>query len=811
MRHLALDAAARAAFGNALFAGAATLAVTAASTAAPPDHEATAPAAGVHGSCGGCGLSLRPEDVAAMLGTIAAGISLPAEALESEYVVPIAMHVVRRSDGTGGLSDEDLEISMLDLQLAFDGSPIRFCTPYSVDFIDSDWFYESTNTITVIDQLRTTNVVPGAINVYWTPNLALGGGSLQLCGISSFTSSPVQGIVMRNSCGAEGGNASTLAHEVGHYFNLLHTHETALGVECPDGSNCGAAGDLVCDTPADPRLGAHNVDPRFCTYSGDDPDPCDPFGLGYDPDPTNHMSYAPHTCRTTFTTQQISRMVFTLISDRPELAMTDCPDLSWEVDARLAAVNTRPDGAISEENALMPSLSGDGRLLVYYAEGDDIVPGDRNDRPDIVMVDLETDDRRVISLRRDGTPSYAYSRAPQISNDGSTIAYVTQDSEIALPGHEGFMAVQAVLHDVETGQVILASPNLNGGPADGYVNDVWISDDGRYALFATDAPDLVEGDTPNPYYGTDVFLFDSETRKVERISEAADGEEPDSWSGSGSNRASISDDGRFVAFVSDASNLVPNDANGWIDVFIRDRVLGTTRLVSTGHDGGPANGPSFQPWISPDGSEVIYSSSATNLVEGIDFNDGARDLFVHDVEAGTTSRIELAGGEPSTGFLIDFHVSRNGRWIGINSNAIDLDADVDPDADPIFKAFVHDRVSGRSKLVSPLAGPFPLSGWEDQASAPLVSNDGRTAIYSSRSRNIMPNDFDGDSTLFAFDTAIDPRDVDGDESLGLGDIVSLLAAWGPCSPSLVCPADVDGDGAVDLEDLLLVLAAIPAG
>ena len=112
-----------------------------------------------------------------------------------------------------------------------------------IDYIDSDFFYFSISGTSDINLMRTTNTVPNTINIYFTENLP------GLCGISSFTFSSVQGIAMANSCAGLPTNPSTFSHELGHDFDLFHTHEPFYGDECVNGSNCATAGDLVSDTP----------------------------------------------------------------------------------------------------------------------------------------------------------------------------------------------------------------------------------------------------------------------------------------------------------------------------------------------------------------------------------------------------------------------------------------------------------------------------------------------------------------------------------------------------------------------------------
>ena len=140
---------------------------------------------------------------------------------------------------------------------------------------------------------------------------------MDICGKASFTHSEVQGVVLDNNCVVYLTDPSTFAHEMGHYFDLYHTHETfSFGVECPNGTNCSTAGDLVCDTPADPQLlppatyenGEYKVDVN-CVYDNSDAAPANCDNTPYNPPTRNLMSFSRPTCRDQFTPGQISRVL----------------------------------------------------------------------------------------------------------------------------------------------------------------------------------------------------------------------------------------------------------------------------------------------------------------------------------------------------------------------------------------------------------------------------------------------------------------------------------------------------------------------
>ncbi len=266
-----------------------------------------------------CPLALTPAQALEARANLEAGLyDAPPIASLGTTVIPIVAHVVRRSDGTGGLSQVDLDQSFLDAQAHFTPGGFELCVA-DVLFIDDDGFYSGIDSMAELDTLRSTNPVQGAINIYFTEELSSGGSTI--CGMSSFTFSSVQGIVVRNACTAAGSNTSTLAHEIGHYFDLFHTHENALGTECVDGSNCTTNGDQLCDTPADPNV-LGEVD-TSCTWFGSASDPCG-SGLPFDPPVFNLMSYSTTACRQQFTPQQLGRVLATLTNLRTDLDPALC-------------------------------------------------------------------------------------------------------------------------------------------------------------------------------------------------------------------------------------------------------------------------------------------------------------------------------------------------------------------------------------------------------------------------------------------------------------------------------------------------------
>jgi hypothetical protein len=226
----------------------------------------------------------------------------------STCLVFIAGHIIRTGLGLGGLPLWAYDEVIQDVNEAYAPAGFAFYS-ISVDYInDDDYYYGDFS----YDALRQINVVPNAINIYFTPN-----PFFPYCGLSSFTTSPVQGIIVANGCTPTLDNHTTVPHEIGHYFDLYHTHEIAFGYEYVDRSNCGVAGDLLCDTPADPGLSSYNMD-ETCKYTAFSRDPHNDL---YDPDTGQYMSYAtPKTCRDHFSPEAHDRARTTLNAFRPELS-----------------------------------------------------------------------------------------------------------------------------------------------------------------------------------------------------------------------------------------------------------------------------------------------------------------------------------------------------------------------------------------------------------------------------------------------------------------------------------------------------------
>jgi Tol biopolymer transport system component len=272
------------------------------------------------------------------------------------------------------------------------------------------------------------------------------------------------------------------------------------------------------------------------------------------------------------------------------------------------------------------------------------------------------------------------------------------------------------------------------------------SADGRYTAFWSAANDLVPGDGNNRY---DVFVVDRQTCAIDRVSVSSTGVQGNF----DSMFPSISGDGRYVAFMSDATTLVPSDTNSATDVFVRDRLNNTTIRASVTNAGGQSstNSDSVRPDISANGQFVAFMSFAPNLVTG-DTN-GNSDVFVRDIVNNTTERVSIAtgGGQGSDGNT-NYNkpaMSDDGRYVAFATNMIGL---VPGDTNSAQDIFRHDRQTGETVRVSVSTAGAQTPNFED-ASNPAISSDGRFVAFDSYAGNLVAGD-----TNALYDVFV--RDVD---------------------------------------------------
>jgi Tol biopolymer transport system component len=331
-----------------------------------------------------------------------------------------------------------------------------------------------------------------------------------------------------------------------------------------------------------------------------------------------------------------------------------------------------------------------------------------------------------------------------VSGDGRYVAF-SSDAPNLVAGDTNASA-DVFVRDRQTGVTERVSVKTNGTQANGPSRGPAISPDGRFVAFESDATDLVPGDTNGQ---TDIFVRDRQTGVTSRVSVNANEVQADSFS----STASISADGRYVAFLSVASNLVPDDTNNSYDVFVRDRQAGTTERVSVTSSGVQGNYADF-PVISGDGRYVAFATPASFAPHGT----GSSDIYLHDRQTGVTQRISKVcrRGENSYWPALSF----DGRFVAYASNCANQ---VPNDTNDTYDVFVWDRQTGAIERVS-VDSSGAQAGLFGQSSVPAISADGRYVAFGSLARDLVP---DNSGVYTASDVFVHDRQT------GITEIVSV--------------------------------------
>ena len=399
-------------------------------------------------------------------------------------------------------------------------------------------------------------------------------------------------------------------------------------------------------------------------------------------------------------------------------------------------VSVGPDGRQGNGISLSPSLSASGFSVAFESKANNLVPRDTNRESDVFVYGMTNGRTTRVSVSTTGRQSNGESRGAKISADGRFVAFYSFASNL-VPGDSN-AAVDIFLHERASGTTTRISVGSDEAQANSDSLFPALSADARYVAFNSAASNLVAGDTNG---WTDIFLRDRDSwhnhqderrqqrhprERYERQACRIRGRPvcglhllrlqplPGNSNGTGdifvrdrlagttsrvsistgeaqgngqSQEAAISATGRFVAFESEATNLVPGDTNAVFDVFIRDRDSGTTSRASVANDGSQANDHSQSLALSADGRFVAFSSSASNLVPN-DTNN-ATDVFIRDRHTGTTRRVSLtAAGGQSNGFSLDPTLSADASLVGFASTARNL---VPGDTNRKFDVFVRSR------------------------------------------------------------------------------------------------------------------------
>lgn len=468
-----------------------------------------------------------------------------------------------------------------------------------------------------------------------------------------------------------------------------------------------------------------------------------------------------------------------------------------------------------------------------------------------------TGDTTLVSRHSDGTIGNGRSDLSatasaaahgSVSADGRFIAFESAASNLVSGDTNTFRDV--FVHDRQTGATTRVSVRSDGAQANGTSRAPAISADGRYVAFDSDATNLAGTDTgladvfvhdratgmteritkPDPLLGQrlsrfatisgdgryvafesdavfvpgdtngkiDVFVFDRQALTMERVSVASDETEANGHS----IQAALSADGRYVAFSSDASNLAAADPTPGIDVFVRDRQAGTTELISVATDGGSGNGISEHPALSADGRFVAFESGATNLT-ATDTNGIQDDVYLRDRNSRTTERVSVkSDGAQVPGTSHRPSVSADGTLIVFTSTAQLGPGDLGTSND----AYLRNRSSGETRQINVKNDGTPDNG--DSLNVAISSN-GAIAAFDSNASDLAAGDTNATMDVFVHEIAVvraaTTTTVASSANPSMaGQSVTLTATVAPVAPATGVPS-----GVVTFREGLNILGSAP--
>lgn len=373
-------------------------------------------------------------------------------------------------------------------------------------------------------------------------------------------------------------------------------------------------------------------------------------------------------------------------------------------------VSVSSDGTQANAFSWVPSISAIGRRVAFLSVASNLVAGDTNGEQDVFVHDRFSGETRRVNVASDGSESTGSSEFPMISPDGGFVVFQSLANDLVAPLIDGQLAdtngnTDVFLHDMSDGSTRRVSVHPVNGEGDRESVEPSVGAGGACVAYASEATNLVDVDANDSF---DVFVWSG--GQTRRVSIGVGGEE----SNGVSRYPAISADCAYVAFFSEASNLVDGDYNGVGDIFLHEIATGETRLVSVASDGSQGESSSHLfPSISKDGSQVAFQSQAETLVG--DDSNGALDVFVHDRDSGETRRVsEGLDGEQGTHHSIEAAISGSGQVIAFASWATDLiDGDSNGQSDIFVQgAYAYDP----STLAAGLRGPRG-KGWMELISA----------------------------------------------------------------------------------------------
>ncbi len=392
-------------------------------------------------------------------------------------------------------------------------------------------------------------------------------------------------------------------------------------------------------------------------------------------------------------------------------------------------ISVGPGGVQSNDDSLNPKISADGRFVVFRSFANNLVANDTNNQIDLFQTELATGITKRINVTTSGAQVTGTFNGYAVSANGRYVVFSTNAPGLVNGDTDTFFDI--FVRDTVANTTARITNGINNSVVDGSSIVPSISSDGRYVAYESAATNLVAGDANGV---RDIFVYDRNTAITSLLSVSSAGAQ----SNARSFNAVISGDGSTVAFYSEGSNLVANDTNNFGDVFVRNIAAQTTQIVSVSTSGTQGDNTSGADDISlsNNGKLIVFDSNATNLVAG---DTNARlDVFVHDItisSAPTTTRVSVSttGGEGNGLSFLDV-ITPDGKYVVFDSNATNL---VSGDTNSTFDVFLYNRLTATTTRVSLGAGNSEGNG---ESSFADISADGSRLVFASFASNLIAND-----------------------------------------------------------------------
>jgi Tol biopolymer transport system component len=468
-----------------------------------------------------------------------------------------------------------------------------------------------------------------------------------------------------------------------------------------------------------------------------------------------------------------------------------------------------------------PSISADGAFVAFVSRATNLVSGQSDPnggKEDVFLFARATGTVTLVSHTPGNATTTAsdFSEAPTFSGNGAFVAFISRATNLVTGQSDGVDTYHVFLFERATGAVSLVShaPGAPTATANGEGLQPAISNDGSFVAFRSHATNLVPGQVDPNGFASDIFLWERATGSVTLVSHA-----PGSAVTTGnrpSEQPSISADGSFVAFLSEASDLIgsQSDQNGNTDVFLFARATGALTLVSHAASSGAtaANGSNAQAAISADGRFVVFRSTGTNLVSGQTDTNALDDVFLFERatgDASLVSRTAISATTAGNGSSFNPSISADGGLVAFDSDATNLIAGQTGTGRNVF---LLERATGVMQLVSHAASGTTTGG-NGLSDRPRVTAGGASVAFLSTATNLIAGQSDSNvspdvflSELPTAEAPPPPADFNGDAKTDISVFRPSSGAWLIRNQPTVflgangdvpVPCDYNGDGTTD--------------